>query len=84
MKKELGTELEYFSANVEIGPEGVAKINPIGKVTEFESGLIKAAIPELQKNIETVCCSLGSRACSLAGCLSNCAQGVTFIQAPKL
>ena len=84
LKKELGTELEYFSANVEIGPEGVAKINPIGKVTEFESGLIKAAIPELQKNIETVCCSLGLRACSLAGCLSNCAQGVTFIQAPKL
>ncbi|KZV72406.1 NAD-malate dehydrogenase [Peniophora sp. CONT] len=53
LKKELGTELEYFSANVEIGPEGVAKINPIGKVTDFEQGLIKAAIPELQKNIET-------------------------------
>ena len=54
LKKELGTELEYFSANVEIGPEGVAKINPLGKLTEFEQGLIKAAIPELQKNIETV------------------------------
>ncbi|VDC07241.1 unnamed protein product [Peniophora sp. CBMAI 1063] len=53
LKKELGTDLEFFSANVEIGPEGVAKINPIGKVTEFEQGLIKAAIPELQKNIET-------------------------------
>jgi len=35
--------------------EGVAKIIPLGKITEGEQALIKAALPELVKNIETVC-----------------------------
>jgi len=51
VKKELGGEVEFFSVPVELGPEGVAAIHPIGKLTEFEQGLIKAALPELQGNI---------------------------------
>ena len=35
--------------------EGVVKIIPLGKITEGEQSLIKAALPELVKNIETVC-----------------------------
>ncbi|KAJ2914889.1 hypothetical protein MD484_g5517, partial [Candolleomyces efflorescens] len=52
LTKELGTELAYFSSNVELGPEGVAKITPLGAITEAESALVKAAIPELAKNID--------------------------------
>jgi len=53
LTKELGKELEYFSAPVELGPEGVVKINSLGKLTEYEQGLIAAALPELATNIET-------------------------------
>ncbi|RPD79738.1 malate dehydrogenase [Lentinus tigrinus ALCF2SS1-7] len=52
LKKELGTDLDYFSAPVELGPEGVVSIKALGKITDFEAGLVKAAIPELQTNIE--------------------------------
>ncbi|KAJ3275512.1 Malate dehydrogenase, cytoplasmic [Terramyces sp. JEL0728] len=44
--------VEYFSTNVELGQEGVAKIHPIGPVNAFEEGLIAAALPELKKNIK--------------------------------
>ncbi|KIM41765.1 hypothetical protein M413DRAFT_445002 [Hebeloma cylindrosporum] len=53
LTKELGQELAFFSSNVELGTEGVAKIIPLGKITEGEQTLIKAALPELAKNIET-------------------------------
>ena len=33
-------------------PEGVASIKPLGKLTDYEKGLIDAAIPELATNIE--------------------------------
>jgi len=52
VKKELGAEPAYFSARVELGQDGVKQIHPIGKVTEAESALLKAAIPELLTNIE--------------------------------
>lgn len=52
LKKELGKELEYFSSVVELGPAGVSKILPLGKITEFEKKLIDAALPELVTNIE--------------------------------
>lgn len=51
--KELGEEVEYFSVRVTFGPAGVEKIHPLGKVTEYEKGLIKAALPELQANIHS-------------------------------
>ncbi|CAK5275398.1 unnamed protein product [Mycena citricolor] len=50
---ELGKELEFFSSNVELGPEGVSKIIPLGKITDAEVKLVTAAIPELQTNITT-------------------------------
>jgi len=53
VKKEIGEELEYFSAPVELGSEGVVAIKSLGKLTEYESQLIKAAIPELKTNIDT-------------------------------
>ncbi|KAI0312788.1 NAD-malate dehydrogenase [Amylostereum chailletii] len=52
LKKEIGKDLEYFSANISIGPEGVAKINPLGTLTDFEKSLVAAAVPELATNIE--------------------------------
>lgn len=54
LKKELGEEVGYFSALVELGPEGVVKINPIGKITDAEKVLVKAALPDLIANVETV------------------------------
>ncbi|KAJ6630133.1 NAD-malate dehydrogenase [Mycena sp. CBHHK59/15] len=53
LTKELGAELEYFSSNVELGPEGVVKIHPLGTITPQETELVKAAIPELAINIKT-------------------------------
>ncbi|KAF7373505.1 malate dehydrogenase [Mycena sanguinolenta] len=53
LAKELATEIAFFSSNVELGREGVAKIHPLGKITPGETELVKAAIPELRKNIET-------------------------------
>jgi len=53
LTKELGKELEFFSSTVELGTEGVVKIHPLGKMTEKEQALIKAAIPELETNIKT-------------------------------
>ncbi|OCH90842.1 NAD-malate dehydrogenase [Obba rivulosa] len=51
LKKEIGKSLDYFSTNVELGPEGVAKIHTLGKLTSFEQGLIQTAVPELETNI---------------------------------
>ena len=52
---ELGRELEYFSAPVELGPAGIVSIRPLGKTTDGEKELIKAALDELAGNIEKVC-----------------------------
>ncbi|TFK36495.1 NAD-malate dehydrogenase [Crucibulum laeve] len=53
LTKELGETVQFFSTPIELGTEGVVKINPLGKITEAEQTLIKAAIPELLKNIQT-------------------------------
>jgi len=52
LKKELGKDLEYFSAPVELGVDGVAKIHGLGKITPAEKVLVEAALPELSANIE--------------------------------
>ncbi|OBZ75559.1 Malate dehydrogenase, cytoplasmic [Grifola frondosa] len=52
LKKEIGKDLDYFSAPIELGPEGVVKINSLGKLTDFEKGLVQAAVPELEGNID--------------------------------
>ena len=43
---------EFFASNVELGPEGVAKIHPIGKVNEYEEKLLEACYADLAKNIQ--------------------------------
>jgi len=53
LKKEIGKDLEYFSAPVELGPEGIVKIFSLGKLSGFEQGLIQAAVPLLAENIDT-------------------------------
>lgn len=50
--QEIGEDLDYFSANIELGPNGVEKIHPIGNLSPYEQELVKAAIPELKGNIE--------------------------------
>jgi len=52
LKKELGKEIDYFSAVVELGSNGVSKILPLGNTTSYEKELIDAALPELVTNIE--------------------------------
>lgn len=42
----------YFSSNIELGPEGVSKIHPLGELSAEEEKLIQEALPELKKNIE--------------------------------
>jgi len=44
--------LEFFSTNVELGSDGVAKAYPLGELTGFEKDLLKEAIPELRVNID--------------------------------
>jgi len=44
--------IEYFSSNVELGPDGVAKIYPIGPITTEEQKLLNACLPDLKNNIE--------------------------------
>lgn len=52
LKKEIGKDVEYFSAPVELGPQGVVSINSLGKLSDYEKTLIEAALPELSTNIE--------------------------------
>ncbi|KAK0433638.1 L-malate dehydrogenase [Armillaria borealis] len=51
-KKTLGVELDFFSAKVELGSEGVKTILPLGELTDKEKGLVAAALPELKISIE--------------------------------
>ncbi|KAH9812781.1 lactate/malate dehydrogenase [Melampsora americana] len=44
--------VEYFASNVELGPDGVKNILPMGSISADEQELIKACLPELKKNIE--------------------------------
>ncbi|WRT69676.1 malate dehydrogenase, NAD-dependent [Kwoniella shivajii] len=52
IKKEIGTDLDYFSVNIELGPSGIEKILPIGQIDDVEKGLLEAAVKELGPSIE--------------------------------
>jgi malate dehydrogenase len=43
--------VDFFSTNVELGPNGVEKIHEIGAVTEHEQKLIDVAVGQLKGNI---------------------------------
>jgi len=44
--------IDFFSSKVELGPEGVDKILPVGKVDAIEEKLIEACLVDLKKNIQ--------------------------------
>ncbi|CAG5152950.1 uncharacterized protein ALTATR162_LOCUS2975 [Alternaria atra] len=43
---------DYFSTNVELGPNGVEKIHPVGKITDHEQKLLDVCVADLAKNIK--------------------------------
>ncbi|KAJ8323814.1 Malate dehydrogenase, cytoplasmic, variant 2 [Batrachochytrium dendrobatidis] len=43
--------VDFFATNVELGPQGVAKIHPLGSMSAYEQKLFAEAVPELKKNI---------------------------------
>jgi malate dehydrogenase len=43
--------VEFFSSRVELGPNGVEKIQPVGQVDSIEKQLIEACLVDLKKNI---------------------------------
>ncbi|XP_063220227.1 malate dehydrogenase, mitochondrial [Bacillus rossius redtenbacheri] len=45
------TEAKYFSTPLLLGPNGIQKNLGLGKLSDYETELLKAAIPELKKNI---------------------------------
>ncbi|KIY70062.1 NAD-malate dehydrogenase [Cylindrobasidium torrendii FP15055 ss-10] len=47
-----GVDVDFFSTNVELGPDGVKEIKSLGSLTDKEKALVAAAIPELKTNIE--------------------------------
>ncbi|KAK0527333.1 hypothetical protein OC834_002970 [Tilletia horrida] len=47
----IGGEVKYFSVPLELGKDGVEKILPLGKLTDYESNLIKTAVSDLSGNI---------------------------------
>ncbi|EIW76839.1 NAD-malate dehydrogenase [Coniophora puteana RWD-64-598 SS2] len=53
-------DLEYFSAPVELGPEGVKKINGLGSLDDSEKKLVEAALGDLKTNIEKGVSFVGS------------------------
>ncbi|KAI2464255.1 malate dehydrogenase-like protein [Annulohypoxylon bovei var. microspora] len=44
--------IEFFASRVELGPNGVEKIFPVGEVDSHEQALLEACLGDLKKNIE--------------------------------
>ena len=45
------TKSPYFAIPLLLGPNGIDKNLGLGRLSKFEEGLLKAAIPELQDSI---------------------------------
>ncbi|KAF2435540.1 malate dehydrogenase [Tothia fuscella] len=43
--------VDFFATNVELGPNGVEKIHPVGKITDHEQKLLDVCVEDLAKNI---------------------------------
>ena len=43
--------VEFFASKVELGPEGVSKIHPVGNLTAEEQGLLDKCLADLKGNI---------------------------------
>ncbi|RMZ79328.1 hypothetical protein DV737_g3458, partial [Chaetothyriales sp. CBS 132003] len=44
--------VDFFASKVLLGPEGVQEVLPVGKTTEHEKELLRAALGDLKKNIQ--------------------------------
>merc|ERR1711977_386321 len=44
--------VKYFASQVTLGANGVEEIHPVGKLTEFEQGLLEVCLKDLKTNIE--------------------------------
>ena len=44
--------VNFFASRVELGPNGVEKILPVGDVPAYEQKLLEAALVDLKKNIQ--------------------------------
>ena len=44
--------VEFFASKVELGPDGVQAIHPVGKIDANEQKLLDACLADLKKNIE--------------------------------
>jgi len=44
--------VDFFASKVELGPDGVEKIHPVGELTSHEQSLLDACLADLKKNIE--------------------------------
>lgn len=42
---------DFFASNVELGPGGIEKIHPLGKINNHEQNLLDACLNDLKKNI---------------------------------
>lgn len=43
--------IDFFASKVELGPNGVEKIHPVGKITNYEQKLLDNCLTDLKKNI---------------------------------
>lgn len=43
--------VDFFASKVELGPDGVQKIHPVGKISQHEQKLLDACLEDLKKNI---------------------------------
>ncbi|KAJ5728161.1 hypothetical protein N7493_004491 [Penicillium malachiteum] len=48
--KEQG--VDFFASKVELGPNGVETIHPVGEINEYEQKLLDACLVDLKKNIQ--------------------------------
>ncbi|THC92978.1 hypothetical protein EYZ11_007539 [Aspergillus tanneri] len=44
--------IDFFASRVELGPNGVEKIHPVGQVNTYEEQLLQACLGDLKKNIQ--------------------------------
>ncbi len=43
---------DFFASSIELGPNGVEKIHPVGKMTDYEQKLLDVCLGDLKKNIQ--------------------------------
>ncbi|ORX89934.1 malate dehydrogenase, NAD-dependent [Basidiobolus meristosporus CBS 931.73] len=46
------TGCDYFATNVELGPDGVQKVHPVGQLSDYEKKLLEACVVELKGSIK--------------------------------